>query len=53
VISRLFAAGLAVQSILPRIPNPTAQQALGHHIDEIDAIIADIRSAVFSIRNEP
>jgi GAF domain-containing protein len=53
VISRLFAAGLAVQSILPRITNPAAQQALGHHIDEIDAIIADIRSAVFSIRNEP
>lgn len=50
VISRLFAAGLSVQSVLPRVANPTARQVLSAHIDEIDAIISDIRRAVFSIR---
>ena len=50
VISRLFAAGLSVQSVLPRVANPSARQALSAHIDEIDAIIADIRTAVFSMR---
>jgi GAF domain-containing protein len=51
VISRLFAAGLSVQSVLPRVSNPSARQALSAHIDEIDAIIADIRTAVFSMRD--
>lgn len=50
VISRLFAAGLSVQSILPRVADPSARQALGRHIDEIDAIITEIRTAVFSLR---
>jgi GAF domain-containing protein len=50
VISRLFAAGLSVQSVLPRVTNPTVHATLTRHIDEIDAIIADIRTAVFSIR---
>lgn len=53
VISRLFTAGLTVQSILPRVPNPIAQQALSRHIDEIDAIIAEVRNAVFAIRSAP
>jgi signal transduction histidine kinase len=50
VISRLFAAGLSVQSVLPRVANPTVRETLTRHIDEVDAIIADIRAAVFSIR---
>lgn len=49
VISRLFAAGLSVQSMLPPITNPSIQQALSNHIDEIDAIIGDIRTAVFAL----
>ena len=53
VISRLFAAGLSVQTVLPRVANPSARQALSAHIDEIDAIIVDIRTAVFSTRKTP
>jgi GAF domain-containing protein len=53
VISRLYAAGLAVQAILPTVSNPTAKQALNRHIDEVDAIIADIRRAVFGLRDTP
>jgi GAF domain-containing protein len=53
VISRLFAAGLSVQAILPRVTNPAAQEALNKHIDEIDAVIGDIRKAVFSLHQSP
>lgn len=49
VISRLFAAGLTVQSLLPRVSNPIVAEALSKHIDEIDAVITDIRTAVFSL----
>jgi GAF domain-containing protein len=53
VISRLFAAGLAVQAVLPRVGNTSAKESLNRHIDEIDGIISDIRKAVFSLRELP
>lgn len=50
VISRLYAAGLSVQAVLPRVSNPAARDVLSKHLDEIDAIIAEFRRAVFSLQ---
>lgn len=49
VISRLYAAGLSVQAVLPRVPNEAVREVLSNHIDEIDAIITEFRRAVFSL----
>ena len=52
VISRLFAAGLSVQAVLPRT-DPIVQETLNRHIHELDAIVTDIRNAVFALQPSP
>lgn len=49
VIQRLFGAGLGLQALAEAVPEHAA--TLGIHIDEIDAAIADIRTAVFTLRS--
>jgi two-component system, NarL family, sensor histidine kinase DevS len=48
VISRLFVAGVSIQAVLPSVTDARAHQALTNHIDEIDAIIKEIRSRTFA-----
>jgi signal transduction histidine kinase len=49
VIQRLFAHGLALQGTASRVANPQISTAIQNQIDEVDAIIRDIRAAVFSL----
>lgn len=48
VIQRLFGTGLGLQALAARLP--TYSDALTAHVDEIDAAIADFRTAVFSLQ---
>jgi len=48
-IQRLFGNGLPLRSTASRITNIVVRTALQTQIDEIDAIIRDIRAAVFSL----
>ena len=48
VIQRLFATGLSLQAMVQRLDGPVPDQ-LGHAIDELDATIAEIRNAIFSL----
>lgn len=47
VIQRLFAAGLSLQALADQ--SPALAVAIGTQVDEIDAAIADIRTAVFAL----
>ena len=49
VIHRLFLHGLALQSAGSRSTDPVTRGALQTQIDEVDAIIQDIRTAVFAL----
>jgi GAF domain-containing protein len=49
VIQRLFSHGLALQGVASRTTNPQTGTTIQTQIDEIDAIIRDIRAAVFSL----
>ncbi len=49
VIQRLFGLGLALQGAASRAAKPEARQALKTQIDEVDAIIRELRAAVLSL----
>ena len=49
VIQRLFGHGLALTATASRASNPHTRTAIEDQIDEVDAIIRDIRSAIFSL----
>ncbi|MDT4926591.1 MAG: hypothetical protein QOG01_4304 [Pseudonocardiales bacterium] len=50
VIQRLFAVGLRLESLCPRLPKPEADQIV-EATEELDHTIDDIRDAIFSLRN--
>ncbi|HEV2310148.1 MAG TPA: GAF domain-containing protein [Acidimicrobiia bacterium] len=49
VIQRLFATGLSLQAMVQRLDGPVPDQ-LTHAIDDLDATIAEIRNAIFSLQ---
>ena len=49
VIHRLFSHGLALQGVASRATNPQVRAAIQTQVDEVDAIIRDIRAAAFSL----
>ena len=49
VIQRLFAVGLSLQGALARSPDDLTKERIDLAIDEIDATIRDIRTAIFSL----
>lgn len=49
VIQRLFAVGLSLQGTIPRTRPNDAQQRLTECVDELQAVISDIRTAVFDL----
>ena len=54
VIARLFGLGLSIQALASRITKEPVRTGLAGKVDEIDAIIRDIRTAVFALdRPEP
>jgi PAS domain S-box-containing protein len=51
VIQRLFAVGLSLQAALSRTEDPALAERIHTAIDEIDATIRDIRTAIFSLHS--
>jgi signal transduction histidine kinase len=50
VIGRLFGAGLSVQSLSRWLDDPQGQQRLAEHVDELDAVIRDIRTSIYALQ---
>lgn len=49
VIQRLFGAGLGLQAVLGRIEDPLVAAAISREVDVLDAAIAEIRTAIFTM----
>jgi signal transduction histidine kinase len=49
VIQRVFAAGLALQSVLPRLPGDDARQRVHGVIGQLDDTVRDIRTTIFDL----
>ena len=49
VIRRIFAAGLALQSTAASAGDPQLARRIQTAIDELDGVISDIRTTVFSL----
>lgn len=49
VIQRLFAAGLGLQAVLPRINDPRAVERVAEIVEGLDKAITDIRTTIFRL----
>ncbi|CAN5502756.1 GAF domain-containing sensor histidine kinase [soil metagenome] len=49
VIQRLFAIGLALQGTIARTKSPEAQRRLSTHVDDLQTVIHEIRTAIFDL----
>lgn len=49
VIQRLFAAGLSLQSVLDRVPDPADRARLAAVLDQLDGTVRDIRTTIFDL----
>jgi signal transduction histidine kinase len=49
VIQRLFAVGLNLQGAIPRARTPEVQQRLNESVDDLQAVIQEIRTAIFDL----
>ncbi|MGI9125932.1 MAG: sensor histidine kinase [Mycobacterium sp.] len=49
VIQRLFAVGLSLQGTIPRSQTPEVQQRLSDIVDELQAVIQEIRTTIFDL----
>lgn len=49
VIQRLFAVGLSLQGTIPRARSAEVQRRLTEGVDELQAVIVDIRTAIFDL----
>lgn len=50
VIQRLFAIGLALQATGRAVKSPAVSLRINNHLDELQAVIDDIRSAIFGLQ---
>jgi signal transduction histidine kinase len=50
VIQRVFAAGLSLQSVLPRVLDAQAQQRIRGVIGQLDETVRDIRTTIFDLQ---
>ncbi|BBZ12708.1 GAF domain-containing sensor histidine kinase [Mycobacterium branderi] len=53
VIQRLFAVGLALQGTIPRARYPEVRQRLSNAVDDLQAVIQEIRVAIFDLHGGP
>jgi two-component system, NarL family, sensor histidine kinase DevS len=51
VIQRLFAVGLALQGTIPRARSAEVQQRLSDSVDDLQAVIQEIRTAIFDLHS--
>jgi signal transduction histidine kinase len=49
VIQRVFAAGLSLQSVLPRIGDPDAADRVRSAVHQLDETVRDIRTTIFDL----
>ncbi|MGV0836090.1 GAF domain-containing protein [Mycolicibacterium thermoresistibile] len=49
VIQRLFAVGLTLQGTIPRARSPEVQQRLSDCVDDLQAVIGEIRTTIFDL----
>lgn len=49
VIQRLFAVGLAIQGTIARARSTDVQQRLSNSVDDLQAVIQEIRTAIFDL----
>jgi signal transduction histidine kinase len=52
VIQRLFAVGLALQGTIPRARSPEVQQRLSEYVDDLQAVIQEIRTTIFDLHEQ-
>ena len=50
VIQRVFAAGLALQSVLPRVGEPEARRRIQGVVAQLDDTVRDIRTTIFDLQ---
>jgi signal transduction histidine kinase len=50
IIQRLFATGLGLQSVLPRVQSPDLAHKISGYVDDLDATIHDVRKTIFSLQ---
>ena len=50
VIGRLFGAGLTVQGLNRWLTDVKGQQRLADHVDELEAVIRDIRTSIYALQ---
>lgn len=53
VIQRLFASAMTLMSTVRLIKSPAAEERVQRTIDELDAIIREIRSTIFALQSPP
>ena len=53
VIQRLFAAGMNLQSIVHRSPDPQLRDRLEHTVEQLDRTVREIRTAIFDLHAGP
>jgi len=51
VIQRVFAAGLTLQSVVPRIQDPDTRRRVGEVIGQLDDTVRDIRTTIFDLHS--
>ena len=53
VIGRLFAAGMSAHGLTRWIADPAGRRKLSAHVDDLDAVIRDIRTSIFALDHDP
>jgi signal transduction histidine kinase len=51
VIQRVFASGLALQSVLPRVGDDTTRERIQNVVRQLDDTVRDIRTTIFDLHN--
>lgn len=53
VIQRVFASGLALQSVLPRVPDEETRRRIHGVVRQLDETVRDIRTTIFDLQTTP
>jgi signal transduction histidine kinase len=51
VIQRVFASGLALQSVLPRVTDPVVRERIATVVGQLDDTVRDIRTTIFDLHS--
>ncbi|WP_037310023.1 sensor histidine kinase [Amycolatopsis orientalis] len=51
VIQRMFATGMSLQSILPRVPDELARNRVAQAVEQLDRTVREIRTSIFDLHS--